>query len=349
MKKSTTLFLLLIIGQTVNGQNLIPNGSFEEKDSIFGTNIKGWINFPPGTAKFKQIQNNGVPAFDGLTQVELIISSSTKKYGSALVAFQDKGFLQTRLQKPLRKADVYKFSIAVRLSDSSTYAIGRVNVFLSRSASRYKFPITPNLVVKRKNHGFINNQKKWKIFYGYYRASGGEKYLILGNNKTKNQSKVVHPHLMINKQDSFSGGIRHVEIKQKTAYFYDNLSLTKVETFGFPIGERFVFEKLYFNTGQALIPTSALQRLNELVSLLDKNDDLSIKIVGHTDDVGPNNSNYNLALQRANSVKSYLTRKGIATNRIWSKGAGESDPMFSNNTKAGKAKNRRVEMLIVTN
>jgi outer membrane protein OmpA-like peptidoglycan-associated protein len=74
---------------------------------------------------------------------------------------------------------------------------------------------------------------------------------------------------------------------------------------------------------------------------------LTIEIAGHTDDVGEPEANQKLSEDRANSVKQYLEKKGIAPERLTAKGYGDTQPVADNATASGKQKNRRTEVRIV--
>jgi OOP family OmpA-OmpF porin len=69
--------------------------------------------------------------------------------------------------------------------------------------------------------------------------------------------------------------------------------------------------------------------------------------VGHTDSVGTDTYNQKLSIRRAEAVKAYLVSKGIEANRVYTEGKGESQPIASNKTAAGRLKNRRVEIEVV--
>ncbi|MCU7613135.1 OmpA family protein [Chryseobacterium sp. GMJ5] len=93
----------------------------------------------------------------------------------------------------------------------------------------------------------------------------------------------------------------------------------------------------------------AKTNLDKLAQVLINNPDTNINIYGHTDDKGTDEYNQSLSERRANSVKSYLLSKGISSNRMFATGEGESMPVASNETDAGRAKNRRVEFAITAN
>ena len=73
---------------------------------------------------------------------------------------------------------------------------------------------------------------------------------------------------------------------------------------------------------------------------------VSIKVVGHTDSVGSDAYNQGLSERRASSVAEYLLSQHVAPSKVTSEGKGESEPVADNETDAGRAKNRRVELHI---
>ncbi|HEC84582.1 MAG: hypothetical protein DRR08_25270 [Candidatus Parabeggiatoa sp. nov. 2] len=101
-----------------------------------------------------------------------------------------------------------------------------------------------------------------------------------------------------------------------------------------------------FAYNKADLTPQAETTLEELVNQIDVKFVKSIEIVGHTDSVGSEGYNQELSERRANSVTSYLQIKGIPSGKIQTRGEGESNPIDSNSTKIGRAKNRRVEITI---
>jgi outer membrane protein OmpA-like peptidoglycan-associated protein len=86
--------------------------------------------------------------------------------------------------------------------------------------------------------------------------------------------------------------------------------------------------------------------LSKLAMFLDEYPDRSVLIEGHTDDVGSDESNFNLSQRRANSVRSYLVEQGIESSRLSTTGLGEGSPVAGNDSSTGRQQNRRVEVII---
>jgi outer membrane protein OmpA-like peptidoglycan-associated protein len=87
--------------------------------------------------------------------------------------------------------------------------------------------------------------------------------------------------------------------------------------------------------------------LDRVASTLAEYDKTVIEVAGHTDSVGSDTYNQQLSERRANSVASYLSSRGVDRTRMVTIGAGEGHPVASNDTDAGRAQNRRVEITIV--
>ena len=111
--------------------------------------------------------------------------------------------------------------------------------------------------------------------------------------------------------------------------------------------KNFELKGLQFDSGSANIKPASVSKVNNLFNALKEIPALEIEIVGHTDNVGDAGENQKLSEARANAVKDYLVKKGIAATRITTKGMGDKQPVALNNTEKGKAENRRIEVNIV--
>ena len=107
------------------------------------------------------------------------------------------------------------------------------------------------------------------------------------------------------------------------------------------------FENLEYKTNSEVILSSSFSGLDELANLMGTNANWKLRISGHTDNVGARTANMTLSKRRAESVKKYLVSKGIAADRFEVMYFGPDQPIAPNNTEDGRARNRRVEMLIV--
>ena len=102
-----------------------------------------------------------------------------------------------------------------------------------------------------------------------------------------------------------------------------------------------------FATGKADLSPDANQSVAKLAEFLKKSPNRNVLIEGHTDSVGKDDYNLALSQKRADSVKARLVGDGIAPARITTVGYGKKFPVASNDTKAGKAQNRRVDVVIL--
>ncbi len=106
------------------------------------------------------------------------------------------------------------------------------------------------------------------------------------------------------------------------------------------------FDNLEFATGKAVIKKESYTSLDELAELMKKHEGWKLLIEGHTDNVGNAASNKTLSKNRANAVKTYLTKKGVAATRFTVNWYGPDKPIAPNDTEEGRQKNRRVEMTL---
>lgn len=100
-----------------------------------------------------------------------------------------------------------------------------------------------------------------------------------------------------------------------------------------------------FDTGKATLKPESMGIINEIVQLMQEHSELKFSVEGHTDSDGNDASNLDLSEERANTVKNTMVKLGISTDRLSTKGYGESMPMDTNSTPEGKANNRRVEFV----
>jgi chemotaxis protein MotB len=110
-------------------------------------------------------------------------------------------------------------------------------------------------------------------------------------------------------------------------------------------------DKILFDSGKATLKRSSSTDLDHIVSVLEsKYSGRQIDVIGHTDSdpikKSPWKDNLQLSTERANSVIRYLTEHGISRDKLRAVGRGDTQPVASNATASGKAKNRRVEIVV---
>jgi len=109
--------------------------------------------------------------------------------------------------------------------------------------------------------------------------------------------------------------------------------------------EGFITLYINFDTGKSTIRADSNKTLDEAAKVLEVASTLKIEVAGHTDNVGGQNFNQKLSMDRANAVMAALVKRGIAANRLSAKGYGQTVPIADNRTEDGRAKNRRVELV----
>lgn len=121
----------------------------------------------------------------------------------------------------------------------------------------------------------------------------------------------------------------------------------KVDAAGCLVAQTIVLKGVIFRTNSAELAGDSVRILDEAARTLRDNPGLKVEVAGHTDDRGAAAYNASLSQRRAESVRSYLIGQGVAANRLSAKGYGEAEPIDTNQTAAGRANNRRVELRIV--
>ena len=101
-----------------------------------------------------------------------------------------------------------------------------------------------------------------------------------------------------------------------------------------------------FATDSSNISADFYGVLNSVGKVINEYEQTYVDITGHTDSTGAESYNMQLSVARANSVSTYLKSQGVLPQRIYTHGMGETQPIADNSTPAGRAQNRRVEILL---
>ncbi|WP_242393850.1 OmpA family protein [Anaeromyxobacter oryzisoli] len=106
-------------------------------------------------------------------------------------------------------------------------------------------------------------------------------------------------------------------------------------------------QQIHFAYAKARVLPDSFPLLNQVAQVMKDLPDMRVSIEGHTDAIGPEASNMRLSQRRADAVRDYLVSRGISADRLETVGFGPTQPIASNKTEKGRAKNRRTEFRIV--
>jgi len=359
----STLFLFpVFLSAAAFTQNLVPNPGFEEYSSCPGYftqrasefGAKNWM--PAGT---------GTPdLFNACSEGEADVpynwagvSDAYDGEGFAGIYLWMKGsnnyreYLQCKLLRPLMKDSLYKIRFQYRLSSYSKYSIDRIGLALCdtiiQKAHDQVIPLHPVLSVI-EDSALTRETGLWQTSQMEYRASGGERYMIIGNffsneetRSYKIQSRPIQQEMLAESSYYYIDGVEVI------APFEEN----NVDTLSIPYftGTREfnvfrVLKNVQFEFNRSTLTSSSLPALDSLAGFLLVNNDLRLSIVGHTDDVGTDNYNQALSFKRARAVFEYLGGHGISRKRMQVLGVGKNCPLFYGTSEAIRQSNRRVEI-----
>lgn len=145
-----------------------------------------------------------------------------------------------------------------------------------------------------------------------------------------------------------AGGLIGNYMDKQAREIADDLKDAHVERVG--EGIVVIFDSgLLFDFDSYALKSATRENLTELAGSMKKYDETEVRILGHTDSEGSKSYNQNLSRQRADAVNNFLVGQGISNGRLDIEGYGETDPIATNDTEAGKQQNRRVEIVIVAN
>jgi outer membrane protein OmpA-like peptidoglycan-associated protein len=163
----------------------------------------------------------------------------------------------------------------------------------------------------------------------------------------KNQKSTYLTTIRNTDEDPFKGQILDIEVKQRRADF--NSAVEKIIKSDSLIGRQAIrLDHIQFETGSAKLTAESKYELDNIIELLTNNSTMRIEIDGHTDNTGNAAENLILSNNRAAAVKEYLVNKGIDGARLVATGFGQTKPIDSNDTDAGRKNNRRTEFKILS-
>ncbi|HSZ72869.1 MAG TPA: OmpA family protein, partial [Cytophagaceae bacterium] len=206
------------------------------------------------------------------------------------------------------------------------------------------------LLVPRKKKMVFNvsdkdNGNNLKVKVKLTNKKTGEE-IYLDENSQQDGRYTVH----LREGDEYS-----VEVNNVEGYTFVKKDLTSdaSEVFSIPVskiktGTSLEIEDIHFDFNSYRLSQNSYKELDKLVEWMKTNEKVMVQIEAHTDDIGSTEFNQNLSDKRAKEIVLYLTKKGIQSSRMKSKGWGKSKPRAEGETEEARALNRRVELHILT-
>lgn len=365
-----------------SSQNLVPNPGFEQYYSlpssmaeVHNNTVKYWKANPrectpeyfhqDGAKGFRVPKNRcgTMPAHTGKAYVGLLFRAGKRQMDPRDVYYRE--HIMAKLKRPLKKKYRYIVKMYIALASYSNYAIANLGIYFNQFPEKITWDKKIEAHIVTPTHRFFDQRGQWMLVQDTIVAMGGEQYIMIGDfNSFKNRQI---------KKITNSTKHRYKFNYQRAYYYLDDVSVTELDKFEIKTvpsitltqkhppnkielktdlgklqkGKPVILKNIFFEFAKARLLPESFPELNKLVDLLKKYPQIKIKVLGHTDDVGPQERNQKLSERRARSVVNYLTSKGIKVKRLRFKGFGEAHPIDTNQTKEGRQKNRRVEFMIL--
>lgn len=365
-----------------NGENLVPNGSFEATDgkikklaSIESAN--GWTS--PTGVRADVFTPNKMPDIN--TPLNKFGKEEAKEgsnyAGIVAYSFGDKvprSYVMTKFDAPLKKGMKYCVQFHVSLAEASKYASNNIGAVISKKefATDSKTPIIEKANILHYNNKVMNATYNWEKVCGVFEAQGGEKYITIGNFEMNDKTK-QEPNKM-KKED------KDLKLSQIIAayYYIDDVSVTLINSneecdcmlseneteYSSTIYQKAIVlndkmtaqqkieaQKVFFPFGKNSFTPVGEESLDLIADLMKANPAMKLQIIGHSDvqedAVGKEKEKFaDMSSKRVNAVISYLMNKGIEESRLIGSPMGSeeaSDEIESaDDEDLRQAKNRRI-------
>ena len=145
------------------------------------------------------------------------------------------------------------------------------------------------------------------------------------------------------KKEGYVYSSRYLSVEDSTL---DQPKEVNLEVKEIKVGHAYEIDDIYFLTNSYDLNKDAKKIIDEFYDFLFENPEIEVEIQGHTDNIGNDQDNLLLSHNRAHAVYQYLVDRGVPNNRLSYKGYGELEPITSNETYSGRAKNRRTVFVI---
>ncbi len=362
-----TIFLSHFPYKSIQAQNLIKNGSFEEKaycPSNFNQQKLRILNHwtQPNTATpdyFNRCSDlAGVPnntfgeqeALDGDAYAGLVTyADSQRNY---------REYLQQKLIRPLTKGELICVEFWVSSGDKSAYVSDGFGAHFSKSPLQSNrktlFEVRPQ--VQNPNLHMLDDQNQWVKISDTFRAEGGERYITIGSFKSDGIHYLIKRTKANAEMSASTWAYLYVDdvvvkpVNKRSDCSCQN-DLIKAELTDPPV-QLSAFKTIenkvvYFEFDDSTLTEEGRLVLDDAAYQLRNHAFMFVEVNGHADVMGREGYNVELSKNRAIAVVKYLKEKGVDPNRLHIRYHGSAVPAEKLNTAEARARNRRVEFAIL--
>lgn len=228
---------------------------------------------------------------------------------------------------------------------TKSYKVPRINRDTTIHVDVYLTPLAKQIVLAgdvtdKKTQQLVKNAKLNIVF----KPDQTVNYSLMTNEGKYEQSIAsLGWYLFTTSAEGYLNSNDSVQVKsEEVTPVIKNIVLTPIE-----VGLTVRLKNIYFDFDKTTLKSESFVELNKVVDFLQRNSSVAIEISGHTDSKGSDTYNLNLSQGRSQSVVDYLISQGIDASRLQAHGYGESKPIDTNDTDAGRANNRRVEFTVL--
>lgn len=357
-----SVVLMFLSSNFLYAQNLVPNGSFEEYNQCPGSyseaphefQLPHWSAATLGTPDHFHRCSAGEA---GVPHNWAGVAYAYEGEGYAGIYMWMEGdnhyreYIQCKLLQPLARDSAYLVSFRYKLSSYSRYCIDRIGLLLSATAAKTNhdavLPLAPTLSII-SDSALTKQTGLWETASMKYKASGGEKFLIIGNfydNQNTRSYKIISrpvaQEMLSNSAYYYIDDVKVIDYAPPTPLLPEfTLTETRLNT-------TYLLKNIQFEFNSYRLVPPSFDELDKVADYLLRHPGVTAQLFGHTDDQGSESYNLTLSRNRAKNVGAYLISAGVESNRIEFFGYGKSRPLIKSTSDQARIINRRVEVKFI--
>ena len=280
-------------------------------------------------------------------------------------------YIQGKLINHLAKGQKYCIKISLALPSYSGFSINRIAVLLSPNPVPINESNESSFLPQVILSPLAVDNKRFVTLCDYFIAEGGEQFISIGRFTSPDKLKIIRRENILKSQFGIDESAYYLidnvdlhEIKDTMeCYCKNNIiqndTVSSIPSMGIPmietdlnklnLGKSVILKNVNFEFDSYVLLPDADMILKTLLTYLNDNPKIRILISGHTDDLGSDDYNLELSINRAKTVYNWLINNGIESDRLKYTGFGKSQPLYNDTAEKSRALNRRVEVKLINN